>query len=75
MSAEYLLAGGNGNVILLRRGAADILRPHHARPFVIPPAGRYPTCRFWSIPVMGQASAIMCRPWHWPHWPPGPTAS
>ena len=77
MSAEYLLAGGNYNVILCERGVRTF--SDHSRNTldlsVIPPAKACRTCRSWSTPATAPASATTCRPWRWPRSRPAPTAS
>ena len=77
MSAEYLLSGGNGDVILCERGVRTF--SDHSRNTLDLRSFRRPRpcriCRSWSIPATAPAGAITCRRWPWPRWPPAPTVS
>ncbi len=76
MAAEYVMAGGNYNVILCERGVRTF--SDHSRNTldlsVIPPAKSCRICRSWSIPATAPAGATTSRRWPWPPWPPERTA-
>ena len=77
MSAEYVMAGGNGQVILCERGIRtfETATRNTMDLSVIPVLHSSATCRWWWTPATPRAGTSWCPPWPWPPRRRGPTAS
>ena len=76
MSAEYILAGGNHNVILCERGIRtfETALRNTFDISAIRWCSRPPTCRSSPTRATPPGSATRWRRWRGPRWPRGPTA-
>ena len=78
MSAEYILAGGNPNVILCERGIRTFETFTRNTPGPVRRAGRQDPLPSASgggpLPRLRQGLDGGAQ-WPWRRWPPGPTAS
>ena len=87
LSAEYILSGGNTQVILCERGIRSGLTPARAAldvsavpvlkrlthlPVIVDPTAEVESSRIRILGRFRMARAISSR-WRWPPWPPGPT--
>ena len=76
MAAEYVMAGGNYNVILCERGVRTF--SDHSRNTldlsVIPPAKALSHLPILVDPSHGTGKRDYVPPMAWPRWRPGPTA-
>jgi 3-deoxy-7-phosphoheptulonate synthase len=77
LSAEYILSGGNMNVMLCERGIRtfESFTRNTLDISAIPVIQQLSTCRSSSIRATGRGSATRWRRWRAPRWPPAATAS
>ena len=68
MSAEYVMAGGNEQVILCERGIRtfETATRNTMDLSVIPVLHSSATCRWWWTPATPRAGTSWCPPWPWP---------